>query len=155
MKKIIMLLAFTCTFAVNAMSQEIYNEVNRIMHQAEAIKNDTKRNLEERKIATFKADAIFYLITKAAQNDHFTELELGKQTNAMIDFVNSFVKRLARSSNKQDKEILMARFKNATVQNPLFNDPEKEITYAYVDNEKFITQFSIDTDWVKALNAVK
>ena len=77
-----MLLAFTCTFAVNAMSQEIYNEVTRIMHQAEAIKNDTKRNLEERKIATFKADAIFYLITKAAQNDHFTELELGKQTRS-------------------------------------------------------------------------
>lgn len=155
MKKIVMLLAFTCMFAVNAASQEIYKEVNRIMHQAESIKNDAKRNLEERKIATFKADAIFYLISKAAQNEHFTELELGKQTNAMIDFVNSFVKRLSRSSKKRDKEILMARFKNATIQNPLFNDPEKEVTYAYVDNEKFITQFSIDTDWVKALNAVR
>lgn len=155
MKKIVMLLAFTCMFAVNAASQEIYKEVNRIMHQAEAIKNDAKRNLEERKIATFKADAIFYLISKAAQNEHFTELELGKQTNAMIDFVNSFVKRLSRSSKKRDKEILMARFKNATIQNPLFNDPEKEVTYAYVDNEKFITQFSIDTDWVKALNTVR
>lgn len=155
MKKIVMLLAFTCMFAVNAASQEIYKEVNRIMHQAEAIKNDAKRNLEERKIATFKADAIFYLISKAAQNEHFTELELGKQTNAMIDFVNSFVTRLSRSSKKRDKEILMARFKNATIQNPLFNDPEKEVTYAYVDNEKFITQFSIDTDWVKALNAVR
>lgn len=155
MKKIVMILAFTCMFAVNAASQEIYKEVNRIMHQAEAIKNDAKRNLEERKIATFKADAIFYLISKAAQNEHFTELELGKQTNAMIDFVNSFVKRLSRSSKKRDKEILMARFKNATIQNPLFNDPEKEVTYAYVDNEKFITQFSIDTDWVKALNAVR
>ena len=155
MKKIVMLLAFTCMFAVNAASQEIYKEVNRIMHQAEAIKNDAKRNLEERKIATFKADAIFYLISKAAQNEHFTELELGKQTNAMIDFVNSFVKRLSRSSKKRDKEILMARFKNATSQNSLFNDPEKEVTYAYVDNEKFITQFSIDTDWVKALNAVR
>jgi hypothetical protein len=155
MKKIVMLLAFTCMFAVNAASQEIYKEVNRIMHQAEAIKNDAKRNLEERKIATFKADAIFYLISKAAQNEHFTELELGKQTNAMIDFVNSFVKRLSRSSKKRDKEILMARFKNATIQNSLFNDPEKEVTYAYVDNEKFITQFSIDTDWVKALNAVR
>ena len=150
-----MLLAFTCMFAVNAASQEIYKEVNRIIHQAEAIKNDAKRNLEERKIATFKADAIFYLISKAAQNEHFTELELGKQTNAMIDFVNSFVKRLSRSSKKRDKEILMARFKNATIQNSLFNDPEKEVTYAYVDNEKFITQFSIDTDWVKALNAVR
>ena len=26
---------------------------------------------------------------------------------------------------------------------------------AYVDNSKYITQFSIDTDWVKALEAVK
>lgn len=155
MKKVIMFFALTCLFAVNATAQEIYKEVNRIMHQAETIKKDAKRGLEERKIATFKADAIFYLISKAAQDAHFTELELGKQTNAMIEFVNSYVKRLAKMSKKSDKDILMARFKNATIQNPLFNDPERDITFAYVDNSKFITQFSIDTNWVKALDAVK
>ena len=73
----------------------------------------------------------------------------------MIDFVNSYIKRLSNSSKKADKEILMAKFRNATIQNPLFNDPDKEVTHAYVDNNKYITQFSIDTDWVKAYNMVK
>ena len=155
MKKIIMLLALTCLFTVKATSQEIYKEVNRIMHHAEAIKKDTSKDSEERKVATFKVDAIFYLLTKAAQTDGFTEFELGKQADAMIDFVNSYIKRLSNASKKADKEILMAKFRNATIQNPLFNDPDKEVTRAYVDNNKYITQFSIDTDWVKAYNMVK
>ena len=32
---------------------------------------------------------------------------------------------------------------------------EKEITYGYVDNSNYITNFSLDTDWVKALAEVK
>ena len=155
MKKIIMLFALMCLYTINATSQEIYKEVNRIMHNAETIKNDTKRNLEERKIATFKADAIFYLLSKAAENNHFTEYDLGKQTNAMIEFVNSYIKRLSKAPKKADKQLIIARYKNATIQNPLFKDIEKEIVYAYVDNPKYITQFSIDTDWTKALEAVK
>ena len=56
---------------------------------------------------------------------------------------------------KKDKNIILATYKNATTSNPLFNDPEKEVTYGYVDNEKYITQFSLDTDWVKALQTIK
>ena len=49
----------------------------------------------------------------------------------------------------------MSKFKNATIQYALFNDTDKELVYAYVDNEKYITQFSLDTDWPKALEAVR
>ena len=84
MKKIILLLALTCLFTVKATSQEIYKEVNRIMHHAEAIKKDTSKDIEERKVATFKVDAIFYLLTKAAQTDGFTEFETW-QTNQCHD----------------------------------------------------------------------
>jgi hypothetical protein len=49
----------------------------------------------------------------------------------------------------------MARFKNATMNNALFGDMEKEVVYGYVDNENFITQFSIDTNWIDALKEVK
>ena len=81
--------------------------------------------------------------------------ELGKQANAMIEFVNTFIKRLSQEKKKKDKNIILATYKNATTSNPLFNDPEKEVTYGYVDNEKYITQFSLDTDWVKALQTIK
>ncbi len=155
MKKIIIFLALTFLFVVKVSSQTIFKEVNRIMRQAEAIKNDTKKNIEERKIATFKADAIFYLITKASKEEYFTELELGQQTNAMIEFVNRYIKQLTHTNKKSEKEIILAKYRTATLQNPLFNDPEKNITQAYVDNPKYLTQFSIDTDWVKAYKSIK
>ena len=49
----------------------------------------------------------------------------------------------------------MSRYKNTTIQNALFNDMDKDIIYAYVDNDKYITQFSLDTNWVKALEEVR
>jgi len=155
MKKIVLLFAFLCTMAFSATAQEIFKEVNSIMDKQEAIKKDTKRGLEERKIATFKSDAIFYMIMKAKDTSNFSERQLGQQVDAMLEYVNTYVKRLANIQKKTDRDILMARYKNATTRNPLFNDTEKEVVYAYVDNNNFITQFSIDTDWVKALQEVK
>ena len=72
----------------------------------------------------------------------------------MIEFVNLFVKRLSGEKRKNEKNIVIANFKNATITNPLFNDTDKEVIYGYVDNDKFLTQFSLDTDWVKALELV-
>ncbi len=155
MKKIVLMLAMAFAAASGASAQEIFNEVRNIMKQQETIKNDTTKEIEKRKIATFKWDAIYYMIMKAAESSNFTEYELGRQTNAMIDFVNLYLKRLANAKKKADREIIMANFKNATTHNALFNDMDKETIYAYVDNARYLTQFSIDTDWVKALGEVK
>lgn len=154
MKRIALIL-LSCTFALTLSAQDIFNEVKQLKRKSEAIMNDTTKNLETRKIACFKNDALYYMIEKAANEPSFTEYELGKQANAMIEFVNLYVKRLANNTRKKDKEMIMAKFKSATIQNTLFNDMEKEIIYGYVDNDKFITQFSLDTDWVKALESVR
>lgn len=153
MKKLLMI--FAILFAATSVSaQEIYKEVKRIQKQAETFANDITKNLDERKIACFKYDAIYYLIDRASQEDRFTEYELGQQTDALIEFVNLYVKRLA-SANKKDKDMVKAKFRTASINNSLFNDVDKEVVYSYVDNDKFITNFSLDTDWVKALEAVK
>lgn len=155
MKKYLLLLIMAC-FTVSAVNaQEIYKEVVRLKTNAETLMNDTTKNMDVRKVACFKNDALYYLIDKAADAPDFSELELGKQANAMIEFVNTFIKRLSQEKKKKDKNIILATYKNATTSNPLFNDPEKEVTYGYVDNEKYITQFSLDTDWVKALQTIK
>ena len=153
MKKLL-LFAMLCLASLTASSQSIFNELKRLRNEAEAIKNDTTKNLETRKIACFKSDALYYLIDKASQDSTFTEYELGTQANAMIEFVNLFVKRLSGEKRKNEKNIVIANFKNATITNPLFNDTDKEVIYGYVDNDKFLTQFSLDTDWVKALELV-
>ena len=136
-------------------AQEIYDEVRRIEKEAKTFANDMKNNLEARKIATFKYDAIYYLIDKASQEPLFSEYELGVQTNAMIEFVNLFVSKLSTLKKNKDKDMLKAVFRTATINNSLFNDVDKEVIYSYVDNENFITQFSLDTDWPKALAEVQ
>ena len=65
------------------------------------------------------------------------------------------MKRLSEAKDKKEREIVMAKFKGATTGNALFNDMDKEYVYAYVDNPGYITQFSIDTNWVSALEEVK
>lgn len=153
MKKLFLILALVC-MSVGASAQEIYNEVKRIEKEVKAFANDTSKDLEARKVATFKYDAILYLITKGSQEERFSEYELGVQTNAMIEFVNLFVSRLSEIKKDKDKEMLKAKFRTATINNSLFNDVDKEVIYSYVDNENYITQFSLDTDWPKALAEV-
>jgi hypothetical protein len=151
MKKIITLMLF-CVFAAQASAQDIFNEVKRLMDGYQKVKNDTTQNLDVRKIATFKWDAIYYMVYQATDE---TEDELGVQVSSMIDFVNLYLKKLKDAKGKQDKEIIASKFKNATIENARFNDQDKEVIYAYVDNPDFLTQFSLDTDWEKALEEVK
>lgn len=155
MKKLFIILALVCMSVLSTSAQEIYDEVRRIEKEAKAFANDTKNNLEARKIATFKYDAIYYLIDKASQEPLFSEYELGVQTNAMIEFVNLFVSKLSTLKKNKEKDMLKAVFRTATINNSLFNDVDKEVIYSYVDNENFITQFSLDTDWPKALAEVQ
>ena len=155
MKKLFIILALVCMSVLSTSAQEIYDEVRSIEKEAKAFANDTKNNLEARKIATFKYDAIYYLIDKASQEPLFSEYELGVQTNAMIEFVNLFVSKLSTLKKNKDKDMLKAVFRTATINNSLFNDVDKEVIYSYVDNENFITQFSLDTDWPKALAEVQ
>lgn len=155
MKKLFIILALVCMSVLSTSAQEIYDEVRKIEKEAKAFANDTKNNLEARKIATFKYDAIYYLIDKASQEPLFSEYELGVQTNAMIEFVNLFVSKLSTLKKNKDKDMLKAVFRTATINNSLFNDVDKEVIYSYVDNENFITQFSLDTDWPKALAEVQ
>lgn len=155
MKKLFIILALVFMSVLSTSAQEIYDEVRRIEKEAKAFANDPKNNLEARKIATFKYDAIYYLIDKASQEPLFSEYELGVQTNAMIEFVNLFVSKLSTLKKNKDKDMLKAVFRTATINNSLFNDVDKEVIYSYVDNENFITQFSLDTDWPKALAEVQ
>ena len=158
MRKLLMVCALLCGFLTGASAQqeeEIYNEVKRLMTLSEAQAADKSRGLEERKVACFKYDALYYLLEKGGQTEGFTVIELGTQANALLEFVNLYVKKLAEAKNKKERELVMARFKGATTGNALFNDMDKEMVYAYVDNPGYITQFSIDTNWVSALEEVK
>ena len=80
---------------------------------------------------------------------------LDRQAYAMHEFINLFFKRLSEAKKKAQKELVMARFKNASISNSRFNDTDKELVLSYYDNSNYMTQFSLDTDWVKALAEVR
>ena len=158
MKKTICLLIICFASLFNPLSshaQEIYNEVVNIMNKAKTVKFDKQKSLQERKIATFKYDAIYYLLLKGSQSDTFTERELGEQVSAMLDFLTLYVSRLSAETKKSRREVIIAQFKKYTIENALFHDMDKEVVYGYVDNENFITQFSLDTNWINALAAAQ
>lgn len=155
MKKIITALTLLFALAINAQAQQIYEEVQNMQKNFKAIKYDTSKSLDERKVASFKWDAIEYMLFKAKEDTAFTERQLGEQTYAMTEFVNLFFKRLGEANNKSKKQIVITRFKNASINNSLFNDMDKELVLGYYNNEKFATPFSLDTNWVKALEEVR
>ena len=116
-----------------AFGQEAYNEAIRM---AKAVADDTSRSLEERKIATFKKDALYYLGSqsyKLTPDSSATMLDF--QALALFKFINLF--------------------KSVSLAHPRFNDPNKEMVLAYITNEGYLTKFSLDTDWVAAYDDIR
>ena len=155
MKKTLMALTMLLAMTANARAQQIYNEVKRMQKSFSTIKYDKNKSMDKRRVASFKWDAIEYMLFKAKEDSNFTEKKLGEQTIAMTDFVNLYFKRLAEANTKSKREIAISRFKNASINNSLFNDMDKDLVLGYYNNAKFPTPFSLDTDWVKALKEIR
>ncbi|MBR6016387.1 MAG: hypothetical protein IK067_04565, partial [Prevotella sp.] len=80
---------------------------------------------------------------------------LNEQSFAMHEFVNFYMERLGAAKKKEDRDVVMTVFRNASINHPLFNDMDKELILSYYNNENYLTRFSLDTDWVKALAVVR
>lgn len=150
MKKIFILLLLQLA-VFNCQAQAIYTEVQNMMHRYDEIRKNDKLPLYTRKSAAFKYDAIYYLISTIDHENQ--EEELGLQVDAMVEYVNLFNKTLDNSTKDQDKVIQF--FSETTIMFPRVGDPDKDLINAYVGNEDFLTQFCLDTNWIKALRFVK
>ena len=73
----------------------------------------------------------------------------------MYEFVNLFTSKLTKANKKKDRSNVINAFKEATLQNPRFNDTDLAFVNAYCGNNNFLTQFSLDTDWIKALAYIR
>ena len=148
MKKILIMALMSCTQA-----QEVYKRILKVSKQTAA---DKSKSLDVRKVATFKVDELNYMAMKSKElMPDSTVRMLDRQAYAMHEFINLFFKRLSEAKKKAQKELVMARFKNASISNSRFNDTDKELVLSYYDNSNYMTQFSLDTDWVKALAEVR
>ncbi len=154
MKKLFLaLLLGAFTFGANA--QEIY----KIVYQnAEQIINDPTSSITKAKIAQFKVSQLTYLRQKAFETmPEVTNRFLDVQAYYLSEFMTLYQAELVKSSPKsaEERSKLVMIFLDATVSNPLFGDTDEETIYAYIHEGTELTPFSLDTDWQKALAAVK
>jgi hypothetical protein len=148
--------------ATTAMAQDVFRI---LLDDAKSVADDRTKDIETRKIATFKYDELSYMAMKVRDDvlRDTTNLEffnktvtmLNEQSLAMHEYIQLYMERLAKAKKKSDRDIVITIFKDASINNPLFNDMDKELILSYFNNDNFITQFSLDTDWVKALEAVR
>lgn len=151
MRRIIFSIAllFAVTFAT---AQEAYYDAIRMARETA---EDTSKPLEERKIARFKQIALEYLGTQSYKlTPDSAASVLDYQALALYKFINAFTYQLT-IANKKSRQGVIDTFKQASLNHPRFNDPNKEYVLAYITNEGYLTKFSLDTDWVRAYEEIE
>ena len=161
MKKILMT-AVVLLLTASANAQDVFK---LLLQDAKTVAEDKSRDLETRKIATFKYDELSYMAMQVRDDvlrdstdlDFFnrTVTMLNEQSFAMYEFIEFYFERLAAAKKKEERDIVITVFRNASINHPLFNDMDKELILSYYNNENYLTRFSLDTDWVKALAVVR
>ena len=148
----LLLIVVLMTSMLNVSAQHAYNEAIR---KAKAVAEDRTKNLEERKIAAFKREALYYLGSQAyKQMPDSSVTMLDNQALALYQFINLYTNSLLTCAKKERTDI-MDLFTGISLAHPKFHDPNKEYVLAYITNAGYITQFSLDTDWVAAYNAIR
>lgn len=163
MKRMIIAMALIALTFASASAQDVLNE---IVKTSFATVNDTTQNIEVRKTAVFKYDAMTYLRSKLLQPadllDKNVDLKkvnatiqiLTEQALAMNQYVALYQKRLYEAK-KKNRDIVTNLFKQATRDHKLFNDTDTEVTLAYYDRKDYPIQFCIDCDWIKTLDFIR
>ncbi|QUB74696.1 hypothetical protein J5A56_10360 [Prevotella melaninogenica] len=131
------------------------------------IATDSKEDVNVRKVASFKVDAITYLntrtlsaivdTTKQLSNREIAHLnaQLDSMAYYMHEYVNLFTKEYARANKQKRKKQILKIFRDASINHPFYNDPDKNLVLVYFNSEDYLTQFSLDTNWIAALAEVK
>lgn len=168
MRRIILLMLLLLGLSAGASAQEARQRVFQQIHdKAYAIANDPKEAMSVRKLAIFRVDAVNYLSSKtlSALTDTTRNLtpeavaELNDQLDSMAyfmyDYENLFNKEYSRARTSKQKERIIKIFRDVSINNPLYNDADRQYVLSYYNREDFLTQFSLDTNWVKAVAEVK
>ncbi|GAB6982958.1 hypothetical protein [Prevotella dentasini] len=166
MKRTVLFLTLAFLAAIGAKAQTNTHVYQQIYDAAYKVATDTREDAAVRKVASFKVDAISYLKTRTliALSDtarQYTNTEVAHLSNQldsmayyMYDYVNLFTKEYQRAQTI-DRARVLKIFREASINHPLYNDPDRELVLSYYNREDYLTQFSLDTDWVAALADVR
>jgi hypothetical protein len=155
MRTIILFLILTVSSVVNNLhAQEVFMTIRS--NSLEAI-NNPQTPAMMKKFHQFKVDALEYMIIKMKEEmPDSSATFLDKEAYAMNNFVNLYLQTVINNQSQPaaHQVKIIKLFMDASYSNPLFNDPDKELTLAYFADGKSLTRFSLDTDWRLAYIAV-
>lgn len=163
MKKFIIIMSFMGMMLTPASAQDVLNE---IVKTSLATVNDSTKDLETRKTAIFKYDAMTYLRSKLLKpvelmskdvdlkKVNATIRTLNEQALAMNQYITLYQKRMLQAK-KKNQSIVTNLFKLATFDHKYFNDDDTDVTLAYYNRTDYPIQFCLDCDWVKTLNFIR
>lgn len=142
-----------CMTSISANGQEVYQEILRLSKKAVS---DPSMSTQVKKINLFKVDELNYMAmkTKEVMPDSAVTV-LDYQAFALYEFINLYMDKMGKTDKKKEKTTILNIFKSASINNPRFFDMDKPLVLSYYNNDNYLTQFSLDTDWVKALAEVR
>lgn len=153
MKKIFLLLTLMFGLSMASPAQNVYTAVLNLSKKGAA---DQTKSLMARRVYQFKVNALNYMAMKTRELMPDSSVRvLDEQAYALYDFVDLYFKYLTQYTKKKDRELVTKVFKEATIHNPRFNEPDTEMNLSYYNNTEFPTPFCIDTDWIKARDEAK
>lgn len=155
MKKKLLLFFLIVSFTVHTNAQDVYNMV---LENATRQVNTPTTNFTQTRVAQFKRTALVYIKSKALETmPEVTTRFLDIQAYYLSEFISLFFQEILHDKkldeNARKEKIYM--FMSASIYNPLFEDPDKETTQAYINEGSELTPFSLDTNWQKAYYAAK
>lgn len=125
----------------------------RVHDNATAVVNNSSSSEQQIQINQFKVTALNYIMSqvkksKQERDSYFYDSQAVNLSSFITDFETNIIK--ARQISTEKRLAVIKCYREASLQNPLFHDTNKERTYCYVNDTKTYTPFSIDTDWEKA-----
>lgn len=146
MKRLLIAMALTCTAFISVNAQQRYQAA---LNMARETAEDESKPIDLRKIATFKYDELCYTAQRTLEQMPDKNIELDDQALALYEFLDLYLSNYEQAKKAQQKKI-MQDFKQYCIDNPRYDDSDTTLTEAYY-NDNYVTQFNLNTDWVKAL----
>lgn len=140
--------ALLIAVSVTCSAQSLFQTV---MTQATAIVNNPNASDDQQNIAQFKVTALNYIsmmVTKRGldKDTYFYD----SQAVNLASFVTDYLLSLEKANSPAVRQAILKCYQQASIENPLFKDTNKEKVNCYVADKTTRTPFSLDTDWEKA-----
>ena len=150
MKQVFLTLLLAVAAVSSASAQSLYKKV---FDNAIAVVNNAASNDQQIQVNQYKVTALNYISNlvkkrKLTKDSYFYDSQAVNLASFITDFETNIIKARAISTEKRLEVIKV--YRDASLQNPLFGDEDKETTFVYVNDKQTYTPFSLDTNWEKA-----